>query len=61
MVKQKLMIEQIMRDVAFADREWSIALLRYFNPFGAHESGRIGEDPNGIPNNNAICHTSGSR
>ncbi|PEM31567.1 UDP-glucose 4-epimerase GalE [Bacillus wiedmannii] len=47
----KLMIEQIMRDVALADEEWSIALLRYFNPFGAHESGRIGEDPNGIPNN----------
>ena len=47
----KLMIEQIMRDVAFADAEWSIALLRYFNPFGAHESGRIGENPNGIPNN----------
>ena len=47
----KLMIEQIMRDVAFADTEWSIALLRYFNPFGAHKSGRIGEDPNGIPNN----------
>ncbi|WP_033707409.1 UDP-glucose 4-epimerase GalE, partial [Bacillus mycoides] len=47
----KLMIEQIMRDVAFADAEWSITLLRYFNPFGAHESGRIGEDPNGIPNN----------
>ncbi|TKI80783.1 UDP-glucose 4-epimerase GalE, partial [Bacillus mycoides] len=49
--RTKLMIEQIMRDVAFADTEWSIALLRYFNPFGAHESGRIGEDPNGIPNN----------
>ncbi|KAA0774566.1 UDP-glucose 4-epimerase GalE [Bacillus sp. AR2-1] len=47
----KLMIEQIMRDVAKADDEWSIALLRYFNPFGAHKSGRIGEDPNGIPNN----------
>ncbi|PEM93724.1 UDP-glucose 4-epimerase GalE [Bacillus wiedmannii] len=47
----KLMIENILRDVAFADAEWSIALLRYFNPFGAHESGRIGEDPNGIPNN----------
>ncbi|HDR4513806.1 TPA: UDP-glucose 4-epimerase GalE [Bacillus cereus] len=47
----KLMIEQIMRDVAKADDEWSIALLRYFNPFGAHQSGRIGEDPNGIPNN----------
>ncbi|ATI50547.1 UDP-glucose 4-epimerase GalE [Bacillus cereus group sp. BfR-BA-01445] len=47
----KLMIEQIMRDVAKADGEWSIALLRYFNPFGAHKSGRIGEDPNGVPNN----------
>ncbi|MBJ8083360.1 UDP-glucose 4-epimerase GalE [Bacillus cereus group sp. N14] len=47
----KLMIEQIMRDVAKADDEWSIALLRYFNPFGAHKSGRIGENPNGIPNN----------
>ncbi|GLV63176.1 UDP-glucose 4-epimerase [Bacillus mycoides] len=47
----KLMIEQIMRDVAAADPDWSIALLRYFNPFGAHESGRIGENPNGIPNN----------
>ncbi|MDT3498055.1 UDP-glucose 4-epimerase GalE [Bacillus toyonensis] len=47
----KLMIEQIMRDVAKADGEWSIALLRYFNPFGAHQSGRIGENPNGIPNN----------
>ena len=47
----KLMIEQIMRDVAKADDEWSVALLRYFNPFGAHKSGRIGEDPNGIPNN----------
>ncbi|PHE95777.1 UDP-glucose 4-epimerase GalE [Bacillus wiedmannii] len=49
--RTKLMIEQIMRDVAKADDEWSIALLRYFNPFGAHKSGRIGEDPNGIPNN----------
>ncbi|HDR4420544.1 TPA: UDP-glucose 4-epimerase GalE [Bacillus cereus] len=47
----KLMIEQMMRDVAKADGEWSIALLRYFNPFGAHKSGRIGEDPNGVPNN----------
>lgn len=47
----KLMIEDILRDVAFADKEWSIALLRYFNPIGAHKSGRIGEDPNGIPNN----------
>jgi len=47
----KAMIEQICRDIAAADPEWSIALLRYFNPVGAHASGRIGEDPNGIPNN----------
>ncbi|MDB6354126.1 UDP-glucose 4-epimerase GalE [Trichococcus sp. K1Tr] len=47
----KVMIEQILKDVAFADSEWSIALLRYFNPIGAHESGLIGEDPTGIPNN----------
>lgn len=47
----KVMIEQILRDVAVADSTWRIALLRYFNPVGAHESGRIGEDPQGIPNN----------
>ncbi len=47
----KLMIEQILRDAAVAHGDWSIALLRYFNPIGAHKSGRIGEDPNGIPNN----------
>lgn len=47
----KLMIEQILRDLYTSDKEWSISLLRYFNPIGAHESGRIGEDPNGIPNN----------
>ncbi len=47
----KMMIEQILTDVQIADQDWSIALLRYFNPIGAHESGRIGEDPNGIPNN----------
>ncbi|KNY26371.1 UDP-glucose 4-epimerase GalE [Pseudobacteroides cellulosolvens] len=47
----KLMIEQILKDVFMADNSWSIALLRYFNPIGAHISGRIGEDPNGIPNN----------
>jgi UDP-glucose 4-epimerase len=47
----KLMIEQILRDLYVSDSSWSIALLRYFNPIGAHESGRIGEDPNGIPNN----------
>lgn len=49
--QSKAMIEQILRDVHHADHEWGIALLRYFNPIGAHESGRIGEDPNGIPNN----------
>ncbi len=47
----KLMVEDILRDLAFSDKEWSIALLRYFNPIGAHESGLIGEDPQGIPNN----------
>lgn len=47
----KLMIEQILRDLYVSDNNWSIALLRYFNPIGAHESGRIGEAPNGIPNN----------
>jgi UDP-glucose 4-epimerase len=49
--RTKLMIEEILRDLYVADDSWSIALLRYFNPIGAHESGRIGEDPNGIPNN----------
>ncbi len=47
----KLMIEDILRDLYVSDKEWSIALLRYFNPIGAHKSGLIGEDPNGIPNN----------
>ena len=47
----KVMIEQILRDAANADAEMSVCLLRYFNPVGAHESGLIGEDPNGIPNN----------
>ncbi len=47
----KYMCEQILRDVAKADPEWSVVLLRYFNPVGAHISGRIGEHPNGIPNN----------
>jgi UDP-glucose 4-epimerase len=45
------MIEQIMTDTANADPELSVVLLRYFNPIGAHESGLIGEDPQGIPNN----------
>jgi len=47
----KFMIEQILRDIYVADNSWSTILLRYFNPIGAHESGRIGEDPSGIPNN----------
>lgn len=47
----KLFIEQILNDIYVADSEWSIALLRYFNPIGAHESGLIGENPHGIPNN----------
>ncbi len=47
----KVMIEQMLRDLAVADPDWSIVMLRYFNPIGAHESGLIGEDPNGIPNN----------
>ena len=45
------MIEEILTDLYQSDPSWSIALLRYFNPIGAHESGMIGEDPNGIPNN----------
>ena len=47
----KLMIEDILRDLYIADNSWSIAILRYFNPIGAHKSGLIGENPNGIPNN----------
>ncbi len=47
----KVMLEQILRDLEVSDKEWSVALLRYFNPIGAHESGRMGEDPQGIPNN----------
>ena len=47
----KYMTEQILSGMAFADKEWSVVLLRYFNPIGAHESGCIGEDPRGIPNN----------
>jgi len=47
----KLFIEKILQDMAIADADWRIALLRYFNPVGAHESGQIGEDPQGIPNN----------
>lgn len=47
----KLMIENILRDIYISDDQWNIVLLRYFNPIGAHESGLLGEDPNGIPNN----------
>ena len=47
----KSMLEQILSDIQKADPEWNVILLRYFNPVGAHESGRIGEDPKGIPNN----------
>jgi UDP-glucose 4-epimerase len=49
--RTKLMIEEILGDVYVSDKSWNIILLRYFNPVGAHISGRIGEDPNGIPNN----------
>lgn len=49
--RSKLMIEEILRDLHASDPEWNIALLRYFNPVGAHKSGLIGEDPNDIPNN----------
>lgn len=49
--RTKLYIEEILRDLHIADPGWNVALLRYFNPVGAHPSGRIGEDPNGIPNN----------
>ncbi|MCH8538764.1 MAG: UDP-glucose 4-epimerase GalE, partial [Alkalimonas sp.] len=49
--QSKLMIEHILDDLVKADPEWSVALLRYFNPVGADSSGQIGEDPNGIPNN----------
>lgn len=49
--RTKLFIEEILRDLYVSDNSWSIALLRYFNPIGAHKSGTIGEDPKGIPNN----------
>ncbi len=47
----KVMIERILKDIFVSDNEWKISILRYFNPIGAHKSGKIGEDPNGIPNN----------
>ncbi|MBR2274829.1 MAG: UDP-glucose 4-epimerase GalE [Lachnospiraceae bacterium] len=49
--RTKFMIEEILKDLYVSDNEWNIILLRYFNPIGAHESGKIGEDPKGIPNN----------
>jgi UDP-glucose 4-epimerase len=49
--RSKLMVEELLQDLARSEPKWSIALLRYFNPVGAHRSGLIGEDPNGIPNN----------
>ena len=49
--RTKAMLEQILTDLWISDKEWSVMLLRYFNPIGAHESGLIGEDPRGIPNN----------
>ena len=49
--KTKLFIEYILKDLYASDNEWNITLLRYFNPIGAHPTGLIGEDPNGIPNN----------
>ena len=49
--RTKLMVEQILADVTVAHDDWSVCLLRYFNPVGAHESGQIGEDPSGVPNN----------
>jgi len=53
--RSKLFVEQILRDLYLSDNKWNVALLRYFNPVGAHRSGRIGEDPNGIPNNLMPC------
>ena len=49
--RSKFMVEEILRDVSASDERWNFSILRYFNPVGAHESGMIGEDPNGIPNN----------
>lgn len=49
--RSKLMVEEILHDLAVSDLQWRISVLRYFNPVGAHDSGMIGEDPNGIPNN----------
>lgn len=53
--RSKWIVEQLLRDLAISDPKWNVALLRYFNPVGAHPSGLIGEDPNGIPNNLMPC------
>ena len=53
--RTKLIIEEILQDLAKSDSSWSIAVLRYFNPIGAHPSGMIGEKPNGVPNNLMPC------
>jgi UDP-glucose 4-epimerase len=53
--RTKFFIEEIFRDMSVADPRWNIVLLRYFNPVGAHVSGRIGEDPQGVPNNLMPC------
>ena len=49
--KTKLIFENILKDTFYSDKKWRICILRYFNPIGAHKSSRIGEDPNGVPNN----------
>jgi len=49
--RTKLFIEEMLRDISTSDPEWNVCILRYFNPVGAHPSGKIGEDPLGIPNN----------
>jgi UDP-glucose 4-epimerase len=49
--QSKFMVEQVLKDLSVSDESWNVAILRYFNPVGSHESGMIGEDPNGIPNN----------
>ena len=55
------MLEEILTDIHKADSEWNVVLLRYFNPIGAHESGDLGENPNGIPKQpSTICDTSRS-
>ena len=55
------MLEEVLMDVQKADPKWNVVLLRYFNPIGAHQSGMIGENPNGIPNTYALYHSNSSR